>query len=266
MVDQAKAKWPQQVSQGVSPYTLADSWYGERLAQVCQAAKAGSTLVRCVVNGQAANSWITNQMLACPYAAAELGHQCAKDVDVVAIAPYFGGYIANTKLRSVVATWYTDSDGGLSKLFQEITGTDSNGAAVSNALLSAAGSGAPTGALAVSKSWMVATKAVVDAYGLPMWAYEGGQHLLLPSGDSDQKLQNLFVAANRDPRMGAAYDRMMTDWKAAGGQTFAYYSHVAPASIYGSWGLKESMNDNTSPKWVSALKSRNDKTCNWTGC
>ncbi len=265
MLNQAKAKWPTQVGQGVSAYTLQDSWYGMRAAQVCRAAKTGSSNIRCVINSQAANSWITGQMLACPYAVADLGHTCAKDIDVVAIAPYFGGYVTQTKLRPVVASWYADADGGLTKLFAEINGTDATGKAIA-APLSAAGSGAPNGALAQAKGWIVANKAVADSYGLPLWAYEGGQHLLVPSGDTDTSLQNLLVAANRDPRMGAAYDRMMSDWKASSGQTFAYYSHVAQPSVYGMWGLKESMTDNANTKWVSALKNRNDKTCSWAGC
>jgi hypothetical protein len=265
MLNQAKVKYATQVAQGVSIYTLVDSWYGERLSQVCRAAKTGYPQTRCVANTQAASSWHANQVLSCPYAAAEVGHKCASDIDVVAIAPYFGGYISSPKLRPTVATWYADADGGLNKLFQEITGQDVNGNAITPPL-NAANSGAPTGALAVSKSWMVATKAVVDTYGIPMWAYEGGQHLLLPTGDPDVGAQKLFIAANRDPRMGAAYDRMMADWKSVSGQTFSYFSHVGAPSAYGMWGLKESMTDNANPKWVSALKNRNAQTCSWTGC
>lgn len=265
MLAQAKAKWPQLIASGMSPYTLEANWYGERLAQVCRAAKANSTAVRCVLNGMASNAWTVNQSLSCPYAVAELGHACAKDIDVVAIAPYFGYYVSAAKLRPVVATWYADADGGLGKLFSEINGTDANGAPITPPL-AAAGSGAPAGALALSKTWMVANKAVADSYGLPLWAYEGGQHLVLPSGDSDAALQSLLVAANRDPRMGAAYDRMMADWKSVGGQTFAYYSHVGKPAASGMWGLKETMSDNTNAKWLSALRMRNDKSCNWSGC
>ncbi len=262
---QAKAKWPQSIAAGVSAYTLQSSWYGERLAQVCRAAKSNSTAVRCVLNGMAANSWSVNQSLSCPYASAELGHACAKDIDVVSIAPYFGYYISAAKLRSVVATWYADPDGGLSKLFSEITGTDANGVSIT-APLAAAGSGAPAGALAAAKAWMTANKAVADSYGLPLWAYEGGQHLVLPSGDTDKTLQALLVAANRDARMGAAYDRMIADWKSVGGQTFTYFNHVGKPGVSGMWGLKETMSDSANAKWASALRMRNDKSCNWSGC
>ena len=266
ILNQAKAKWPTQVAQGISPYTLADSWYGERVSQACRAAKIGSAQIRCVLNAQAASSWSTNQSLACPYSASEVGHTCAKDIDVVAVAPYFGGYIGQAKLRSVVATWYTDADGGLAKLFQEITGQDASGNAITAPLNTIDAGVAPTGALAQAKTWMVATKAVADTYGLPMWAYEGGQHLIAPTGDTDQGLLSLFVAANRDARMGAAYDRMMSDWKSSGGQTFTYYTHIGTPSGYGMWGLKETVGDNANPKWASALKNRNALNCSWSGC
>ncbi len=264
MFNQAKAKWPTQVAAGVSAYTLQDSWYGERLAQVCTAAKSGNPGTRCVVNSQAANPWVANQILACPYAAAELGHACAASVDVLAVAPYFGYYLSAAKLRPTVAKWYTDADGGLSKLFQEITGQDASGNAVTPPL-SAAGSGATGGALAQAKSWMVGNKAVADSFKLPLWAYEGGQHLVPLTGDTDTALVNLFIAANRDPRMGAAYDTMMANWKAAGGQTFAYFSHVGTPSKYGMWGMKETPTDNTNAKWQSALRARS-AGCTWSGC
>jgi len=264
MFNQAKAKWSSQVAAGVSPYTLQYSWYGERLSQVCAAAKQGNASTRCVVNSQAANPWVANQMLTCPYAAAELGHACATNIDVLAVAPYFGYYVSAANLRATVATWYADADGGLSRLFQELTGKDAGGNAVT-APLSVAGSGAAGGALAQSRSWMTANKAVADSFKIPLWAYEGGQHLVPLSGDKDTALVNLFIAANRDPRMGAAYDTMMADWKAAGGQTFAYFSHVGAPSRYGMWGLKETPTDNGNAKWLAALRARG-AGCTWSGC
>jgi hypothetical protein len=264
MLNQAKAKWPAQVAAGTSAYTLQDSWYGERASQVCAAAKAAYPATKCVVNGQAANSWIANQFLTCPFAAAELGRRCGSNIDILAIAPYFGGYVASSSLRPAVAKWYADADGGLSKLFQEITGLDASGKPVA-APLYAAGSNVPGGALAQIKGWVTANKAVADSFGIPLWAYEGGQHLVPASGDTDTSLIALFIAANRDARMGAAYDTMMANWQAAGGQTFAYYSHASAPSKYGMWGLKESMNDNSNAKWQAALRARGSN-CVWSGC
>jgi len=252
------------VAAGANVYGLQSSWYAERLAQVCTATKTSYPAAKCIVNGQAANSWMTNQYLTCPYAAAELGHACGKSFDIVAIAPYFGYYLASSALRPTVAKWYTDADGGLTKLFEELTAQDANSNAIA-APLFAAGSNVAGGALAQSKAWMVSNKTVADSFNLPLWAYEGGQHMVPAMGDQDMSLVNLFIAANRDARMGPVYDAMIANWRAIGGQTFAYYSHVSAPSKYGMWGLKESLSDNSNSKWLAAVRARNT-ACTWTGC
>lgn len=268
MKDQAVAAWPAEVAKGTSAYTLELDWYAQRLAQICTIAKqefgSDSARVRCVVNAQAGNTWGIDHLLTCPYASAALGKACSKFVDVVAIAPYFGYYVSDPSYRATVKTWYADADGGLTKLFEELNGADSSGAAIP-APLSALGTQAPSGARALAKVQIVATKAMLDTYGLPMWAYEGGQHLVPPNGDSDTAFLNLITAANRDPRMTATYNQNMADWKAAGGQTFNYYSHVATPSRYGIWGVKESLTDNANPKWKAVLNVRN-AVCWWSGC
>ncbi len=268
MYDQAAAHWPAEVAKGTSIYGLQLSWYAERLTQVCDIVKAefgaDANRVRCISNTQA-GGYGASQVLACPYAAAELGKTCAKSIDVVAIAPYFGHYIGSAKLRPTIATWYGDADGGMGKMFEELTGLDAAGNVVTPSPLAAAGSGAPTGALGLAKTWMAQTKAAADTYGKPMWAYEGGQHLIVPGGDTDTTFVNFEIAANRDARMGSAYEQYMADWKAAGGQTFAYYNHVATPSKFGMWGLKETLTDAKNPKWQAVVKAR-DGTCWWAGC
>jgi hypothetical protein len=268
MLEQAKATWPTQLAQGANPYYLELNWYAQRLAQVCTIAKqefgADASRVTCIANTQAALASMTGQVLACTYAAPALGKPCAKFFDVVAIAPYFGYYISSPTYRPTVKTWYADADGGLTKLFEEINATDPSGVKMTAPL--AAQTHFPGGARGMSSAWMVAAKTVADTYGLPMWAYEGGQHLIAPQGDTDAAFQNLIVAANRDPRMQAAYAQYLADWKAAGGQTFAYYSHVGLPSKYGMWGAKDSLSDNSAPKWKALIQARDGTTCWWAGC
>ena len=264
MKDQGAAKWPAQLAAGANPYTLGYDWYAERLVQVCTIVKqefgADASRVRCIANTQAANTAVTSAVLACTYAVPDLGKPCGNLIDVVAIAPYFGYYIGSAAYRPTIQTWYGDADGGLARLFTELNGADSAGKALAMPLMAAF----PGGARGMSKGWMTTTKAVADKYGLPMWAYEGGQHLVPPSGDSDAKFLALITAANRDGRMGTAYDQDITDWKAAGGQTFVYYSHVAVPSKFGIWGLKESLTDTGNPKWQAVARAR--ATCWWSGC
>ncbi len=269
MLAQGSTLWAAEAAKGASIYTLESNWYARRLAQVCTIVKgefgADASRVRCIANSMAASPGVTKQTLACTYAASELGKPCGKFFDAVAVAPYFGWYIPNLKFRPTLSTWYQDSDGGLDKMFQELTGEDPTGAA-SAAPMAALGTGAPTGALNQVKAMMVGTKAVADTFGLPMWAYEGGQSLTMFPGDTDPKILPLLIAANRDPRMGAAYTQYMADWKAAGGQTFAFFNHVYRPAKYGIWGLKESLTDEAAPKWQAVLKARDGTTCWWSGC
>ncbi|MFL6698740.1 MAG: hypothetical protein ACJ8GJ_16365 [Vitreoscilla sp.] len=266
--DQAQAAWPAEVAAKTDPYQLQANWYANRLVQVCNIIKgqfgADKGRVRCIANTQAASSGSASSVLNCTVAAKTLGQACGKSIDVLAIAPYFGQYVSSPKLRSTVSNWYTQADGGLNQLFNEIMGSE--GVSPLAAPLAAAGSTVSGGSLAQIHGWMTANKAVADRFGIPMWAYEGGQGLVPPGGDTDASLVTLFTQANRDPRMGTAYARMLADWQAAGGQTFVLYNDVATPSKYGIWGLKENQFDTSSAKWTAVVKVRDSVTCWWTGC
>ena len=268
MYDQAQAAWPAEVAAKTNPYTLQANWYANRLVHVCQIIKSQFGVdkgrVRCIANTQAASVGSATSVMDCTVAAKTLGQPCAKSIDVLAIAPYFGGYIGAAKLRPTVSTWYTQTDGGVSSMFNEIMGSEAPTAVV--APLAAGGSAVPGGSLALIHSWMTANKAVADKYGVPLWAYEGGQGLTPPGGDTDASLVSLFTLANRDPRMGLAYAKMMADWQASGGQTFVLYNDVSSISKYGMWGLKESQFDTTSAKWTAVQKLRDTVSCWWSGC
>ncbi len=265
-LQQAMAQWPAAAATTSNQSVLELNWYAMRLAQVCSIVKsefgADAGNVQCVANTQAANSWATDQVLQCTYAKSVLGRACSSYVDAVAIAPYFGSYIGSAAgTAAVVGTWYADADGGLTKLFEEINGTDPTTGASIAAPLAAVGGKLQSGALVQANGWMTATKAVVAKYGLPMWAYEGGQSLI-PTTSS---MTTLMAAGNRDSRMGAAYQTMMKNWQAAGGQTFILFADVSVYSSGGFWGLRESQFA-TSPKWNVAVQYRDTTACWWSGC
>lgn len=270
MREQAIAKWPDAIAKGESSYTLQASWYAMRSVQLCRIVKAEfgaeASRVKCVLNGQASNSWINGQMLDCPYAAAELGNACGKQVDALAIAPYFAGYIGDLAHRATVASWYSQPDGGLSKLFEEILAEDAKGTKVTPPLYGISGDSKIGGAVEATKPWVTASKAAAAKYALPLIAYEGGQHLTMWGGDNDVRWQNLFIAANRDPRMGKAYNKMMENWVAAGGETFAFYSHIGKPTGWGAWGMKETQYTTVGVKWQSMLPYRDTRSCWWTDC
>lgn len=270
MRERAVAKWPDEVAKGTSPFTLQPSWYGWRSAQLCRIVKsefgAQASRVRCVVNTHAANPWNGQQVLRCPHAAAELGQPCGRLVDAMAIAPYFGNHLADPSVRPLIASWYERPDKGLSLLFEEILGRDEAGRPVNPPLLGKHARSIPGGAVALSAQWSREAKATAAEFNLPLYAYEAGQHLLTPGRDKDEHFRALIVRAQRDPRMGLAYRQLLDDWRQLGGQTYMLFNHIGRSSVHGSWGMKESQDDDAAPKWQAILPYRDEIPCWWPQC
>ncbi len=122
------------------------------------------------------------------------------------------------------------------------------------------------------KNQFTKQSAVAQKYGKALYAYEGGQHLTIGgeiAADRRQNMVDLLHAANRDPRMGERYQRLLEMWKAAGGQTFMLFSVPHTFSQYGSFGIKESLNQprSSAPKYDAAMKFQESQgKCWWSGC
>ena len=266
MTQRARAQWP--AAKG-SDSMLAVNWYAWRSAQICQAIKAEwggqAAPVRCVLNAQAANPDLIRQTLACPLASPELGAACAKRMDALAVAPYFGGYLGTNELQTLTSSLAREA-GALDKLFQELLAEDARGVPAKAPLQGRHAVVPAGGALAQSRGWMVADKKLADEFGLPMWAYEAGQHLTPAPESTDAGWLALITAANRDARMGRAYQRHLADWQAAGGQLIVWFNHAGRPSKAGAWGLKEAQFSESFPKWQAIKAARDDQRCWWTGC
>ena len=89
-----------------------------------------------------------------------------------------------------------------------------------------------------AKALMLEHAAVARKYGLPMIAYEGGQHLWEMEG-KEPEVQALFEAANRDPRMGALYTRYLQNWTEAGGGLFVHLLDSGRCDKGACWGALE---------------------------
>lgn len=250
MFEQSNAHWAKQITlPGANQWTFARAWYGERLVQMCNAAKSANPSTRCIANVQdgAAGSDILQVGMCAAAVQYDQDQPCYKAIDVFAVAPYFAYYLGNAAYRPTVAKWVSDQDGGLTALFNEIN----FGGIVAG------------GSLAQINDWTKKNVAAAATLGVPLWAYEGGQSLTVP--DKDPKVQALFVAANRDPRMGAAYDKMIADWGASGGQLFNYFSYSGLPAASGMWGMKLDQTDAASPKWQSAARAKSTP-CIWAAC
>ena len=255
---QALQHWPDQTD-GPSAYTRRINEYGMRSAQACALWKQewgeDSQRVICVMSGMAANAWVGEQALQCPLWAAENGgHSCAEVMDALAIAPYFGSHLGTAQHAAAVASWAAQEDGGLATLFQEL--------AVGNVLNDAGNLALP----AVYQQ-MDRHKVLADRYHLALVAYEGGQHLVgVGSVQDNAAVTALFLAANRDPKMGAFYTDYLNGWRAHGGQLFVHFSSVGSYGKFGSWGAKEYQAQPSAPKYNALEDFITTTLCWWDNC
>lgn len=188
-----------------------------------------------VVASQAANAYLSSQILK----VGDLGAQ----TDVLAIAPYVSFNVplkADDKGISAanVSAWRLD------KLFDYLNST----------------------ALPQSKKWMTENKKVANRFGLPLVAYEAGQHLVgIQGAENNAKLTDLLKKANADARMGEVYTSNLKHWQMAGGDLMCTFTSVEGWSKWGSWGLLQHTNDAASPKFTAVMnwaKSRGQKVNN----
>jgi hypothetical protein len=100
-------------------------------------------------------------------------------------------------------------------------------------------------------------KVETDKYKVKLIAYEGGQHLADMKAKSTKKGKNPFlIGANRANPMETFYIEFLNNWKQiTGDQLFVAFSAPRPPQWFGSWGVKEYLNqpDNKAPKY-RALK------------
>ena len=239
--EQARKLWP---GGNDSDYTKVINWYGKRTAEMCDIWKTafGSQAgrVTCVLGAQAANSWTAAAALDC--ALWDKKPCSAHGIDAVAIAPYFGNYLGTPDNQSAVKQWTTEADGGLSKLFAELkTGGVLKG-------------GPAGGAVAESWRWIDDYTTLTSARRLQLVGYEGGQHLVGVLGvENDDAITQLFITANRDPRMGAIYLDYLRGWEKRNGKLMLMYSDIGISSKWGSWGVLEHVLQTNSPKYDALL-------------
>lgn len=136
----------------------------------------------------------------------------ASSVDALAIAPYFGYKFGRADTADAVVAQGPDEL--LNHLSEEVDGEN--------------------------RKVIEEQAATAQRYGLALVAYEGGQHLVgIGEGANHVKLQALFAAVNRHPRMEELYQRHLRHWFDAGGSTYVLYEASAPYTKWGNWGLVE---------------------------
>ena len=160
-------------------------------------------LVR-VLASQGANAWTGEQVLT--YDA------MYTRADALAIAPYFGGYLGDPD--TIDAVLAMGVDGVLDASLADIQGD--------------------------VRGWIADNVSLTTQYGVELVAYEGGQHLSgVGRAMDDDRLTDLFIRANRHPRMGDLYGEYLRQWGELGGGLFVNFSDITEPSRFGSWGVLE---------------------------
>jgi hypothetical protein len=212
---------------GYSGNSWEQGWqyYAKRTADVMRIFENefqdNSRLVK-VISSQAANSWLTNYII--EKFEDPLYNPTQVQADAIAIAPYFGGSVAN--------------DIGNAGLINSISVDD----ILDSLELS----------LSTAYAWMDANKIVADTHNLELIAYEGGQHLVANATYyNDTAYVNKLMDANRHPRMEDLYCEYLNYWfDSTQAGLFCNFSSHGVYSKYGSWGIKEFMDDTLSPKYL----------------
>lgn len=237
-LQQAEARWGK-VDSGYM------QWYGMRSAQMAQIWKS-------VYGTQAPNRLITtistqtgwkgleNAVLNTPAWVAEGNQPAYKSMDAYAITGYFSGKLGQPENADTIRSWLTDPDGGFGKAIQQLQQgglLPSNGDTVGDTV-----------------NGFKYHAGVAAKYGLPMVAYEGGQHIVGIKGiENDTQLTNFFVQLNRRPEMQALYKQLLDGWYQSDGTLFNHFVDVGRADKWGSWGSLENLTQTTSPKYGALM-------------
>lgn len=217
---------------GPDPVLATRRYYAKRSAEIFRIFQnefgAQQNRVVRVLSGQAASSNVLSQIMQAFQQPSINGvsiNPTGATATALAIAPYFGNGLAD----SIVANNEVNS----------ITVAE-----ILNRL--------NTTYLPLAVERMQQNKAVADQYGLPLIAYEGGQHLAATGNNvNNATLTQKLHDANRAAGMYTLYRDYFDAWFAAGGGVFAHYAFTQAPNQYGFWGALEHLGQTTTdaPKY-----------------
>ena len=233
--EQAKQEWPDSDLDGLD-------WYSKRTVEVIdiweEAFTSDSERVVGVMSAQNGNIPVGEQILDYNWSDDPSLSHSETGVDAIGINAYFGRYIGKPENKAELESWLEEPDGGLDNLFEEVT----EGGVLSNST--------PGGALGQLKDSVEAYAQLAEEEDLLLVGYEGGQHLVgVDNLSNNQEISDLFIEANRDPRMGEVYEEFLSIWSNSGGDLFAHYNDIRQHSNSGSWGALESVYQDSAPKY-----------------
>jgi hypothetical protein len=173
-----------------------------------------------ILAGQIGNNWLTKEILE--------WKRAYKTADAYAVAPYFGGkYAFEGYVKKAKEMSLSEFEKALSTDIREVT------------------------------EKVRLHSEFLKSYGMPVYAYEAGQHLVGAYGsENDELLNRMFDKINRDKAMKRLYLLYLELWKENGGGILMIFSSIAKQSKWGRWGMAEDMyiGRDKSPKWDAVLE------------
>lgn len=232
--EQAHYAEEQGVARGLGAgYEAQLRFYALRATQVLKIWEqvfGGTDRIVRVIASHSANDWASRTILDF--------QDTAQHADVLAIAPYFGhGYGTSAQQGSTEAM-------SADQLIDRLLNQDVPGLAGE-----------------ISAQAEVATQR-----GIRLVAYEGGQHLAgVGAPVESQRLNDLFDAVNRHPRMKEVYTRYFQVWRENGGTLFVHYTNCGRYSKWGRWGARESLTQTEAqaPKFSAIVEFARDNPRWW---
>lgn len=191
--------------------------------------EAGARLVK-VMAVQAVNAWRTKHMLD-PTVWFEKEPDTAvnpADVfDALAVTTYFGYSItSNDDLRAQLLAAIADPEVDAQLWLRDMLLDPSVRSSIPDVLAA-----------------LAEQKALAEAHGLDLIAYEGGQHVHQHVGGDDGTISDFMIAFVRSEAMGELYEVLWEGWSEVGDGAFMQFNLMGGASKWGSWGLYTSFTD-----------------------
>lgn len=210
--------------------------------------------VRCLLSPQTGWPDMARNMLDCPAWARlhpELG-ACYEGADAIAITGYFAGCLQEPQNEKHLRAWLArGKEFALDRFFEQLE---------RGGLLKCSEEGAGNSLEDAIELYSVFGR-MAESRALQLYVYESGTHFNYDG--KDPAVEQLFVAATRDPRMGDLYTRNLSAFKQAGGTIINAWGWVGPGDM---WANSDSVSDRVHPKYKALTDFAKSAPCGWERC
>lgn len=210
--------------------------------------------VRCLMSPQTGWPDMARNMLDCPQwqrLHPELG-ACSDGADALAITGYFAGCLQEPQNEKHLRAWLARGESfALDQFFQQLE---------SGGLLKCAEDGQRTSLVDAIELYSV-FGGMARSRGLELYVYESGTHFNYDG--KDPAIEQLFVAATKDPRMGALYTKNLRAFKQAGGTIINAWGWVDADDM---WANSDDLTDRSHPKYRALRDFARNEPCGWERC